>query len=134
MEEEAIMTRKWCVAIAVLFALAVALVIAIPTFLPPTPGVTYANYSRIEMGMARAQVDALLGSPEPHADDGPPDRDWYCWRSADGDLVTIGFDKNNGVESAHWNELRDERSRLEKLRDRLPWIAHTPYGRRSKML
>jgi outer membrane protein assembly factor BamE (lipoprotein component of BamABCDE complex) len=107
--------------------------------LPPTPGVTYANYSRIEQGMTQEEVEALFGKPNTKRlklvdwiialDDvwfenvvGP----WQNWESEDGALVSVQFDDQGRVVATAWDGTQDERSALEKLRDRLPWVAHRP--------
>jgi hypothetical protein len=132
------MSKKCWFTIIVLFALGVALVIALPVLMPPTPGVTYANYSRIEIGMPREKVEALLGTPSLAAergdlvidirsfDSGDKTPDWFYWRNEDSDHVQILFDESGRVRIAHWNGWPDERNGLEKLRDRLPWIAKNP--------
>jgi hypothetical protein len=113
------------------------LAIGIPAFMPTTPGVTYANYSRIEEGMTREQVEGLLGEPnapkmlgmyttgvgprDPHA----PATSLY-WRTDDGDEVEAGFDHDGHVVLAAWNTLQDDRTAFEKLRDRLPWLRREP--------
>jgi outer membrane protein assembly factor BamE (lipoprotein component of BamABCDE complex) len=131
------MSKKWWLVIVVILLLAVALVLVSPALLPPTLGVTYANYSRIEKGMTQEQVEQLLGKPPAkihHA------MEWFGvqrvqnngegpslhWQSEQGDLVSVQFDKDGRVAAALWNDFPDDRSSLEKLRDRMPWIATKP--------
>jgi hypothetical protein len=118
-----------------LLVLAAMLAISIPAFLPPTPGVTYGNFSRIDAGMTRAEVEALLGPPTAAglkgdfvaADGGERPVDWCYWRGRNSDKqCQVFFDKNGRVLQANWNGLRDDRNALEKLRDRLPLIAKDP--------
>ena len=132
------MCKKWCFIAGALFALAVGMAIVVPALWPPTPGVTYANYSRLEMGMTREQVEALLGVPSLTSGVGgqwlqvrpPEERDkqpsWYYWRPEDRGDVLIQFDKNDRVNLATWNGWPEDRNGLEKLRDRLPGIAKNP--------
>src|SRR5262249_16416985 len=101
---------------------------------------TYANYSRIENGMTREQVEALLGPPNSAADlyvglrterllpadVEDPNPNWLFWRTEDGARVEVLFDENARADTAMWNAWPDERNSLEKLRDRLPWIARNP--------
>ena len=124
------MNKKWWFSIAALFALAVALVIAIPMLLPPTPGVTYANYSRLEKGMTRRQVEDLLGKPNGQAlpwiaFEGSGRDENSHWHHED-DTLSIRFDENDCVVDTMWNGQSDDRNGLEKLRDRLPWLAKQP--------
>src|SRR5262245_24466074 len=49
------MRKRWLAWAFALLLVLVFLAIAIPVLLPPTPGVNYANLSRIERGMTRAQ-------------------------------------------------------------------------------
>jgi hypothetical protein len=54
------MTKKRLLLIASL-PLAVALVIGVLAMLPPRPGVTKANFDRIETGMTESEVEQILG-------------------------------------------------------------------------
>lgn len=112
--------KVWYGAIALL-AISVVLAVAIFVLLPPTPGVTYANYSRIEKGMTRDDVIALLGSTWM---EGPPMR--WQWQSADDHDVWVDFDHEGRVVRSAWNGIAEERSDLERLRDRLPFVARKP--------
>ena len=108
-----------------MLALAVGLAVAIPALLPPTPGVTFANYNRIEVGMTREEVEAVLGKPNERIDDSA------IWKSEAGDVVTIDFDANGDVDCYGWNfERGDERSVLQKMLDRAPLFAKPPPDRR----
>src|SRR5262245_44593934 len=119
------MRRRWWPALVVLIVLVAVAAIGILLIIPPTPEVTYANYSRIEIGMTRGQVEALLGEP---------DRDFHDarrqgllkWETPAGDIVTIDFDDADRVFLASWNYATDTRTSLEKLRDRVPWLAKVP--------
>jgi len=120
------MSKKWWLALAALLVLAIGLAIGIPMLLPPEPGVTYANYSRIEKGMTRAQVKALLGEPSVERNN-----HWLWYSSPFNpilDQAHIQFDETGLVTEASWNGSLDGRTALEKLRDRLPWIAREPPG------
>ena len=70
--------------------------------------------------MTREQV-GLLGKP--NIED---TKDACAWENADDDLVTIGFDKNGGVETVQWNHWPENRSVLRKLMDRVPWLYEPP--------
>jgi hypothetical protein len=132
------MRKKWWLAIGLLLVLAVALGIGIPALWPTTPGVTYANFSRIEPGMTRSEVQAILGPPSMAVlrgdlaidlrilEDGKQIPDSYYWQCEIGEQVQIHFDKNDRVTTMHWNGSLESRNAWEKLRDRLPWIAKKP--------
>ena len=114
------MNRKWWVVVASLVALAVVVAIGIPLFTPPTPGVTYANYSRLEKGMSREQVKAILGEPSVAPKNAP-----YFWENESGDMVWI-VHEHGLVKAALWNGMPDHRTALEKLRDRFPLLTCDP--------
>ena len=121
------MSKKWWLATVLFFALAVGLVIAIPALMPPSPGVTYANYSRIEKGMTRAQLEAILGKPSadiPLRNFDAPEGSVF-WLTTDDDVM-IFFDEKGGVATAFWNGNIDERSGWQKLMDRVPWLSKPP--------
>jgi outer membrane protein assembly factor BamE (lipoprotein component of BamABCDE complex) len=120
------MSKKcWLITVAVLVAIAIA--IAIPALLPPTPGVTYSNYSRLEKGMTRAQLEALLGEPDPALQGFGPDGDTsFLWESAEHDSVWITFDPNGLTKSYTWNHTNDERNSFQKAMERLPWFSKPP--------
>jgi hypothetical protein len=132
------MSKKWWLAIAGTFVLAIALAIAIAALLPPTPGVTYANFSRIEKGMTREQVEQLLGRPATRErinsftwraherDIGGLGGNRDVWLSESDDHASAFFNQDGQVTDAVWNFWSDDRTTLEKLRDRLPWIAKPP--------
>src|SRR5262245_16053357 len=111
------MRKKYWLAVGAILVFAVVMVAAIPVFLPPTPGVTYANYSRIEKGMKRSEVVSLLGDQK----ESPR---W--WLGDKGDVLEIEFDENDRVTDAFWNGRRDQRGFLGKMRDRFPLIARDP--------
>jgi outer membrane protein assembly factor BamE (lipoprotein component of BamABCDE complex) len=57
------MTKKRWIVLAGILAACVCLTLAVLALLPPRPGVTEANVERIEDGMTREEVEALLGGP-----------------------------------------------------------------------
>ena len=120
------MKRKW-IAIVIVLALAGALAISLPVLLPPTPGVTYANFSRIEKGMTREEVVAILGKPNLW-----DDKDTWAWRGDEEDEIDIDVDRTGCVSRVAWNEILDERTAWEKLRDRMPSIAKPPLAIRFR--
>ena len=120
------MSKKWWLAIVLLVVLAVLLAIGIPALLPPPPGATYANYSRIEKGMTRGEVEALLG--EPRVNERIDEHAQITWRNEDGDRINVDFDKNGLVMGSAWNGREENRTSLERLRDRVPFLARKPPG------
>ena len=131
------MNRKWWIAIGLL-VLAALLAIGIPAFMPPAPGLTYANFSRIDTGMTRAEVVVILGPPSMAIlrgdivedlrifDDGTEIPNSYYWRRTKYGQAQVHFDKNDRVTDVYWDGWHDNRNAMEKLRDRLPWIAKEP--------
>ena len=57
------MKKKWWLITAAIVVACVGLLVAIPSLLPPHPGVTKENFDRIKEGMTRAEVEASLGKP-----------------------------------------------------------------------
>lgn len=129
------MSKKGWITIAVGLVLAAVVAIGISAFMPPTPGVTYANYSRLAKGMTREQVDALLGKPNPEflfimpAPEHNPGNKHVAWGDPEGDIITASFDALGTLEGAFWNGNADERSGVRKLMDRIPWLARPAPGR-----
>src|SRR5262245_45910523 len=126
-------TKRW-VMVGVLIVAVALLTVAIPVLLPTTPGVTYANYSRLDRGMTGEQVVKLLGEPtvaEPFRGTKVDSVSHLVWLKDDDEIEV--FLENDAVTRIAWNYEWDERSMLEKLRDRLPWIArHPPLLRERK--
>jgi hypothetical protein len=85
------MTRKRCLIVA---GLLVALICAgstvtllIPSMPSNQPGVTKANFDRIEEGMTLQEVEQIFGRPGTYT--------WSCyWWQADGARVFVEFDYN----------------------------------------
>jgi hypothetical protein len=51
------------------------LAILVPALWPEPPGVTYANFNRVEIGMSQAEVEAILGGPP--RDTAPNGKSWF---------------------------------------------------------
>jgi hypothetical protein len=45
------------------FPFTIALTLGVLAMLPPSPGVTKANFDRIKEGMTKAEVEEILGGP-----------------------------------------------------------------------
>lgn len=134
------MRKKTLIVVTLLILTAITL-LATLALLPPTPGPTYANFSRLENGMTQVQIERLLGKAEEKVpvlgvdhvfvaldirDDENVPVDRLTWQTSDGDLVIVGLDKEGQMIYAAWNGAPDERSSVAKFRDRLPWIAKKP--------
>jgi hypothetical protein len=61
------MKKKWWIIGFATLAIAGGLAVAIPTLQPPQPGITKANFDRIEDGMTKDEVTAIFGR-EPHSE------------------------------------------------------------------
>jgi len=71
--------------------------------LPARPGVTKANFDRIEKGMTRAQVEEFFGQPGMVIrHDGPGGRAAISWEADDRSGASVGF-LNDYVTGAIWN-------------------------------
>jgi SmpA / OmlA family len=117
-DEVAVMKKKWWLALAALIVIALLVAIGVPLLLPPTPGVTYANYSRLEKGMTREQVHELLGEPNVPSNIGAD-----VWENDTGDSVLILYGENGHLDRLGWNGNEEYRTTFEKFRDRLPLLA-----------
>jgi len=119
------MRKKWWIIAAATIAGCVGLAFVIPALRPPRPGVTKENFDRIEIGMTRAEVEAILGPPTEDfagvvafANNG---FDGTIWENDRADEAQIRFDENNSVKTKNWDEWPDDRGVFEKLMDQLPW-------------
>src|SRR5262245_58689965 len=106
------MCKKCWITVSILIALTIVLAFAIPALSPPTPGVTYANYSRIEKGMTREQVERLLGQPlDPTAfrriKRSEDSNSFLFWRTETDDDVEVFLDHNGCVAMTAWNHSMD---------------------------
>jgi hypothetical protein len=95
--------RRYLISAAVLAA-CVGIAFGVLAMLPPRPGVTKANFDRIEKGMTREDVEVLFG--------GKGDWRWivgdwevkseWMWRDNDGVEATINFE-NDCVTKKQWS-------------------------------
>jgi hypothetical protein len=95
----------------------------------PEPGVTKANFERIQIGMTEADAEAIFGRPSGRTlvikeDESVAticfDPGKGCaWLGPDGDVMAF-FDADGRISKANW--IDHERTLLEKIRDwlRLP--------------
>jgi hypothetical protein len=70
-----------------------------------TPGVTKANFDRIEKGMTLLEVEQILGKPGRYTWGG------YCWQADDGASVFVEFGASAGQKN--WTDSTE--SRLDKI-------------------
>ena len=68
----------------------------------PWPGVTKANFDRIEDGMSRAEVERLLGGK------GESLTRATCWWAADDGSSIVIFFTNDVLRSKHWGPSQED--------------------------
>jgi hypothetical protein len=104
------MTKKRMALLAVL-PLTIAVILGVPAMLPPDtrPGVTKANFDRIEMGMTLAEVEEIFGR-EGEPCPCPP---WVIWEASGGSLVSIKF-VDDCVLDKEWPDSKE--TILDKIR------------------
>jgi hypothetical protein len=107
------MTKKRLLLVAVV-PLVAFLLLGVLAMMPPSPGVTKANFNRIEKGMTKAEVVQIFGGRgRPFLGD---DESWMLWEADDGSWVTIVF-KDDGIADKHWQRWYDsDKTLLDKLR------------------
>jgi hypothetical protein len=93
------MTKKRMALIAVL-PLTVAVIVGVLGLLPPRPGVTKANFDRIEKGMTKAEVEKIFGR---QGDEDLLPIGSLEWLAEDRSLAIIAF-KNDRVDEKRWQE------------------------------
>jgi hypothetical protein len=116
--------RKWLGILAIM-VLAFAGVAAFVLWPPPiTPGLTQENFDQVQVGMTRADVEAILGKPAVFAGTGfigpqtHPDQGVDLW--GDQQVVSIFFDGKGLMSEKHADQFRERApDRLDKMRWRL---------------
>lgn len=103
------MTKKRLLLIAFLL-LTIAVIVGVLALLPPSPGVTKANFDRIKEGMDRTEVEEILGGKahkiQPtHRAKGMPGPGVMVafWGADDGSGVWITF-MTGGVAGKSWTD------------------------------
>jgi hypothetical protein len=94
-----------------LLAAIVGVALGVVMLLPPRPGVTKANFDRMEKGMPIADVQEILGRFD--FDYEPNLILWHAWRADDGAEIVIVFG-NGCVVSKSW--IDSEETIPDKLR------------------
>jgi hypothetical protein len=107
------MTKKRMPLIAVL-PLTVAGIVGVLAMLPPspgvTPGVTKANFDRIEKRMTFQEVEQIFGRAGQHTWCG-----YWWWQADDGARALVAFDFNgDSAGPKTWEDSRE--STLDKIR------------------
>jgi hypothetical protein len=102
--------RRYLISASVLVA-CVCIALGVLAMLPSQPGVTKADFDRIEKGMLSHEVELILGKPmQPHMRD--LDRhDMDTWRASDGSWIRIDYfrdtvTKKRWVDSSFTDKLR----------------------------
>ena len=101
--------------------LTIAVTLGVLARLPSSPGVTKANFDRIEKGMTKAQVEEIFGG-KPHAflpvfsrtgmilkQDGMP-----VWKANDGSNAFVVFFEDDCVTDKEWQD--SDETILDKIR------------------
>jgi len=99
--------RRYVISAAVLAA-CVGIALGVLAMLPPHPGVSKANYDRIEVGMPRAAVEAILGKPAEEVG-----RFASHWAADDGTWISILF-RDDEVKETRFYESHE--TILDKFR------------------
>jgi hypothetical protein len=112
------MTKKHFLLIVAL-PLSIAVTLCVLAMIPPRPGVTKANYDRIETGMTKAEVEEIFGGKEIDLLAAPmKNRSWdvfgrSVWTADDGSEAWISFG-DDCVYQKRWYESAE--TFLDKLR------------------
>jgi hypothetical protein len=126
--------NRWLL-LGLLLACTVGIALAALAWMP-RPGVNKQNFDRIEVGMTRAEVEAIFAGPakfkRPNSTRALLSDEWWSesW-SEDNELradsARIVFDETNNVcEKDWWGIWRDERPFWERAQDHLPWRKKPP--------
>jgi hypothetical protein len=106
------MTRKRLLLIGGFLATCGCVLLLMAALMPPTPGVTKANFDRIAVGMSEAQVREILGE-----DCGYVVGRRICeWEGPDGARAVVAFE-GGSVNGKVWSPSRE--TYLDKLARRL---------------
>ena len=89
--------------------LTIVVTLCVLAMLPPSPGVTKANFDRIEKGMTKAEVEQIFG--EKGEWDAEIDR--LVWQADDGTWACVWF-IDGCVTQTNW--LNPNETLLEKIR------------------
>ena len=93
-------TKKSLFLIASL-AFIVVVALGVLSIIPPRPGVTKANFDRIERGMTKAEVEAIFGERGNWWDGAAQMGQAMCWTAKDGSGAVVEF-VDECVEIKQW--------------------------------
>ena len=105
------MTKKRLVLIAAV-PLTIAVALGVLAMLPPSPGVTKANFDRIETGMTLAEVEAIFERKGVLGWSGEG-VSIYSWEAYDGSSASVEF-SNDCVDVSAWTDPNE--TFLDKIR------------------
>jgi hypothetical protein len=122
------MTKKRWLLVATCLASLIGLPIVVTALLPPAPGVTQANFDRIEDGMTTAEVEAILGAPSKHKLPTPAPGEMKIghsrrlWGGGNGQpAVIVVFTEDERVFEKGISHAADE-SAFTWLKRNFPWL------------
>ena len=104
------MTTKKRILLIAALPLAIVVTFGVLAMLPPSPGVTKANFDRIQEGMTKAEVEEIFGGK------GVPlwtSRE-LLWASDDGSEVEVDFGVVGCVQTKIW--VSSNETILDKIR------------------
>jgi len=119
--------KKRHVIAAALLALCIGVALGTFALLPPRPGVTKANFDRIEIGMTEAQLEALLGRKSAQSIDvekimralyRDSKERHFIWTGVYGTAV-IRIDEDERVVAPQWQDRGP--TLFQRLRSLLPF-------------
>jgi hypothetical protein len=106
------MTKKKRLLLLSILPLTIALTLGVLAMLPPRPGVTKANFDRIEKGMTRDEVEQIFGRKGEVARD---DKTVLNWEADDGSEVFIVI-WDDCILHKYWRCHDSDKTILDKLR------------------
>ena len=106
--------------LAALIAVTACTVLGVLAMLPDRPGVTKANFDRIQNGMAIREVEVILGRHPNVEGDGNQGHQLF-WTNEDGSCVMITLGSDAKVCGAYWLESHEGVGRKFCRWIRWPW-------------
>jgi hypothetical protein len=113
--------KKRCLTMIALMLIGTCLALVVLAMLPPRPGVTKANFDRIEKEMTRVEVEEIFGKPSTYRfafGSGTGTRYIELWRNVDGSYASIST-QGDVIHSVHWHDSIE--TITEKLRRWSKW-------------
>lgn len=100
------MKKRYLICTGVL-AMCFVLVLVVLAMLPPRPGITKANFERIQDGMKFDEVKAIFGAPDSFTDpsiEGWARRGQLLWVNDDRSGAAVCFDEKGKVFDKTWSD------------------------------